>query len=400
MEYIQDIFNRFSENEVNIPENIYKAPLKINRPCKIYGNGSVIICAGENAVLVESDGVELHNFRIESDSENPNKTSVLECHEDTLLEKIYVRGNVKRNNIYDAPKIPIKINLGEFKSNAENTYSFSLELCEAAHLYSDISEISISEKAESGMNTVTLKIGDISSGISVFGKIYIVSSVIREIYLSGEADKNACLRRLFPVNAEMFSESTVNTVSEDKLPPVCNDSSVVQLKRGQRISLDDKVKSVQIQFVSEKNDIPLDIDGYAFMIQDNGKVSKDDDMIFWGNKCSPDNSVKLFDDTSVHHFSVSVDNISDYVGRIAVCYSIYGDEADKIFRFVHNPYIRIFFNNVEKYNFRLSNLNYEKTIAGIEFYRYRDNWKINCIGAGYNAGLKRMCEDYGIEVID
>ncbi len=400
MEYVQNIFDNISGNTINIPENIYKAPLKINRPCKIYGNGSVIVCSGENAVLAESDGIELHDFRIESDTENPNKTFVLECHKDTVLDRIYVHGNVRRNNFADVPKIPAKINLGEFKSGVENTYCFTLELCENARLYSDISGISVTPQAESGMNTVTVTTEEISSGISVFGRIYVVSSVIREIYLSGKADKDACVRKLFPVNAEIFSENTVNAVSADKLPPICNDSSIIQLKKGQRISLDEKISSVQVQFVSEHTDIPLEIDGYAFMIQDNGKVSRDEDMIFWGNKNSPDNSVKLTDESSVPYFSVSPENLPGYVSRIVVCYSIYGDDMDKIFRFVHNPYIRIFFNNVEKYNFRLDNLNRERTIAGIEIYRYHDNWKINCIGAGYNAGLKRMCEDYGLEVID
>lgn len=400
MEYIQNVFDNISGNTINIPKSIYKAPFTINRSCRIYGNGSVIICSGESSVLVEADGVELHDFRIESDNENPNKIFVLECHENTVLDRIYVRGNVRRDNIADVQKIPAKINLGEFKSGVVNTYCFPLELCEDARLYSEISGISITPQLKSGKNTVIVTTEEISSEISVFGRIYIVSSVIREIYLSGKADKDACVRKSFPINVDIFSENTINVVSEDKLPPICNDSSIIQLKKGQRIPLDEKIRSVQIQFTSERTDIPLEIDGYAFMVQTDGKVSRDEDMIFWGNKNSPDNSVKLIDESSVPYFSVSPANLPEYVSRIAVCYSVYGDDVDKIFRFVHNPYIRIFFNNVEKYNFRLDNLNQEKTIAGIEIYRYRDGWKINCIGAGYNAGLKRMCEDYGLEVID
>lgn len=274
--------------------------------------------------------------------------------------------------------IPKRISLGVFRSDAENTFCFPLELDESAELYTDICGISVTPKAEKGLNTITVTTEDISSGITVFGRIYVKSSVVYEIYLSGKADKNADLRKLFPI--QMCSES------------------IVQLQRGQRISVDGNAKTVEIRFAYDKSSIPLEIDGYAFMVQNDGKVSRDEDMVFWGNKKSPDNAVKLAENSL--DFSVTVANLPEYVSKIAVCYSVYGDETDKIFRFVHNPYIRIFFNNVEKYNFHLDNLSQEKTVAGIEIYRYRDNWKINCIGAGYNAGLKRMCEDYGLEVID
>lgn len=270
--------------------------------------------------------------------------------------------------------IPTRISLGVFRSGVENTFCFPLELDENAELYTDISGISVTRTATSGLNTITVMTEEIGDRITVYGKIYVKSSAIHEIYISGKADKNADVRRLFPVQ-------------------ICG-GSIIQLQRGQRILLNGKTETVKIMFASEH--IPFEIDGYAFMVQTNGKVSRDEDMIFWGNKSSPDNSIRLENSLD---FSIYPANLPAYVSKIAVCYSVYENEADKTFRFVHNPYIRIFLNNVEKYNFSLDNLSHEKTIAGIEIYRYNENWKINCIGAGYNAGLKRMCEDYGLEVI-
>lgn len=268
-----------------------------------------------------------------------------------------------------AQNIPTRVSLGVFRADAENTFCFPLELNESAEIYTDISGISVTPMANSGMNTITVLTEKIGDGITVYGRIYVKSSAVHEIYLSGKADKSADVRRLFPVQM-----------------------SVEQLQRGQRVMLN--TDTVKIIFAAES--IQTEVDGYAFMLGADGKVSRDEDMIFWGNKSSPDNSVQL--ENSLN-FSVSLVNLPSYVSKIAVCYSVYGDEADKTFRFVHNPYIRIFLNNVEKYNFYPDNLSREKTIAGIEIYRYRDSWKINCIGAGYNAGLKRMCEDYGLEVI-
>ncbi len=271
--------------------------------------------------------------------------------------------------------IPARISLGVFKANAENTFCFPLELNENAELYTDISGISVTRTAKTGFNTITVTTEEIGDRITVFGKIYVKSSAVHEIYVSGKADKNADVRRLFPVQ-------------------ICG-GSIMQLQRGQRVLLNGKTENLKIMFASDY--IPFEIDGYAFMVQTNGKVSRDEDMIFWGNRSSPDNSVRLENSLD---FSIYPANLPEYVSKIAVCYSVYGNEADKTFRFVHNPYIRIFLNNVEKYNFSLDNLTHEKTIAGIEIYRHHENWKINCIGAGYNAGLKRMCEDYGLEVID
>ena len=40
----------------------------------------------------------------------------------------------------------------------------------------------------------------------------------------------------------------------------------------------------------------------------------------------------------------------------------------------------------------------ETTVIAIDFYRYKGIWKINAIGGGYIDGLKKLCEDYGLEV--
>ncbi|WP_295165412.1 TerD family protein [Selenomonas sp. F0473] len=31
-------------------------------------------------------------------------------------------------------------------------------------------------------------------------------------------------------------------------------------------------------------------------------------------------------------------------------------------------------------------------------YRHRGAWKLKLVGAGYEAGLARLCEDYGLSV--
>lgn len=404
MECIQNIFNACSTDEIHIPEGIYEAPFTIKRKCRIYGNNSVILCSDGNSVTADCSGIELHDLKIESVSENTDSTPVLKYHNDTVLENIRVRGNIKKDDeISDASGIPKKFNLGKFKSDTENMYNFSIKVSENSRLHCDIDGIAISpEILQKGLNTVSVKTDSIRDGISVSGKIYIVSSVIREIYINGQSDKSAYIHNIKTSDdtERTVSAYSVYTAPDTALPPECSDSSITKLKRGQKIALNNNINFVRIQFLCNGTDEAIDIDGYTFIIQNNGKVNKEEDMIFWGNKQSSDNSVKLINDSDNPHFSVSLSDLPEYTNKVVFCYSVYGDEQYKNFRLVHNPYIRIFLDNTETYRFPLNELGQEKTIAAIEIYKYQGKWKINCIGAGYHAGLKRMCEDYGIEIAD
>ena len=99
-------------------------------------------------------------------------------------------------------------------------------------------------------------------------------------------------------------------------------------------------------------------------------------------------------------FSIQIPKLSQDTQSIVICYSIYEDGSPYYFNQINDPCIRVFADNIEKYQFALNNLNMEKTVVGIEIYRHNGLWKIGCVGSGYNEGLKKLCEDYGLEVID
>ena len=46
----------------------------------------------------------------------------------------------------------------------------------------------------------------------------------------------------------------------------------------------------------------------------------------------------------------------------------------------------------------MAGLNLEKTVVALEFYRYKGDWKVQFVGAGYHSGLRTLCESYGVEV--
>jgi len=65
---------------------------------------------------------------------------------------------------------------------------------------------------------------------------------------------------------------------------------------------------------------------------------------------------------------------------------------------VQNPLVRLFAGEKELCRFRPDGLTAEKAVVAAEFYRYKGEWKINFIGAGYQGGLKQLCTGYGVNV--
>ena len=62
------------------------------------------------------------------------------------------------------------------------------------------------------------------------------------------------------------------------------------------------------------------------------------------------------------------------------------------------PRLTLAEDGVPKYSFYLDGLRREKTVDAAEIYRHRGAWKLKLVGAGYEAGLAKLCEDYGLSV--
>ena len=86
--------------------------------------------------------------------------------------------------------------------------------------------------------------------------------------------------------------------------------------------------------------------------------------------------------------------------RVAICYSIYEDQkkGGQTIAQVQDPLFRVFAGEQEVFRLKLEDLRVEKTLVAAEVYRYKGQWKLNFVGAGYRDGLRRLCESYGIEV--
>ncbi|MCX7749575.1 MAG: TerD family protein [Clostridia bacterium] len=179
---------------------------------------------------------------------------------------------------------------------------------------------------------------------------------------------------------------------------LCNQDAII-LKKGQRLSvkgiLGDKIQMV-FDCVNQLE--PMDIDPYVFLLDHNRKVANDKDVIFFGNPASKCGGVKYSDENEEKTVWIELDKIPHSIQTVSVCYSIYGGDPNHNFSKLVQPSVKIRYEGKEKLHFTPEDLLSERVVVFVEFYRYKDEWKINSVGAGYEAGIKHLCRIYGLEV--
>lgn len=171
------------------------------------------------------------------------------------------------------------------------------------------------------------------------------------------------------------------------------------LKQGERIDLLGKTED-KIEIILSYSSIAsgMEIDGYAFMLDDSGKVFSDEDLIFFGKEVSDDGSVQADTVFGMPCIKVLLKNTDIKYSKIDICFSAYGDNDLMNFTQVKEPVIQLVSGDKELCRLELDNLTKEKCLVGVEFYRNNGTWKLKGVGAGYNGKLKTMCESFGVNI--
>lgn len=158
-------------------------------------------------------------------------------------------------------------------------------------------------------------------------------------------------------------------------------------------------KEVRLKFSYKDLKQPLDIDPYIFLLGKDGYVSKEEDFVFFGNPVSSCGSVMSLGEGANKDVCIRLDQVPEDIRTIAVCYSIYEDSMGGNFSQVDYPALTVLADGKEKLCFTVCDLEDEIAMVFVEIYRYQEEWKIRCIGAGYKEGLDKLCESYGIQII-
>ncbi|WP_406033874.1 TerD family protein [Treponema saccharophilum] len=191
--------------------------------------------------------------------------------------------------------------------------------------------------------------------------------------------------------------------------PIC-------LKKGEKVSLtkdNPGLKNVLVGLGWDVNAFDtggsFDLDASAFLLTDSGKVSAQEDFVFYGNKEHKSGGVVYMGDNRTgagdgddEQIKLDLSKIPQAITRIVFTVTIYEAEARRQnFGQVSNAFIRLVDESAGKEIVRFDlgeDFSIETAVVVGEVYRNGAEWKFNAIGSGFSGGLAALCAHFGIEV--
>jgi tellurium resistance protein TerD len=217
------------------------------------------------------------------------------------------------------------------------------------------------------------------------------------------------------ISAESKINETIKSNVSMQKRKLVDVTKSIKLGKGQKLSLNQIAKNlskliVTLDFnVMSNNNREFDLDASVFMVDINNKT-EEKDFIFYENTRSTCGGIVINGDhnTSLkeaYNESIQLDLnlIPAHIQKLAFTITIYeANERHQNFGQVSDGYFRIIAADTKQeilsYKFN-ENLSVETAIVVAEIYRYKSEWKINCIGSGFRGGLEALCNNYGIETI-
>lgn len=152
----------------------------------------------------------------------------------------------------------------------------------------------------------------------------------------------------------------------------------------------------------------FDLDVSAFFTDDSGKVTGEQDFVFYGQPQHPSGALIYSGDNRTgvgdgddETMIVELNKIPSNITKISFSATIY-DAENRLqnFGMVGNAYVRVVDEETgeELIRFDLSeDFSTETALVVAEIYKHNGEWKFKAVGSGYNGGLKALCNQYGID---
>lgn len=190
----------------------------------------------------------------------------------------------------------------------------------------------------------------------------------------------------------------------------------VNLQKGQKVSLtkgNPGLKNVIVGIGWDVNAYDtgsdFDLDSAAFLLTDTGKVTNQNDFVFYGNLMHSSGGVQHLGDNLTgagdgddEQIKIDLSKIPENITKIAFTVTIYdAEKRHQNFGQVSNAFVRIYNvdNGEELIRYDLGeDFSIETAAVFGELYKNGGEWKFNAIGSGYQGGLAALCNNYGVEV--
>lgn len=394
---------------LTLPAGEFEGPVLIGKPLHIIGKGTTVWAKKGAVITINSSGVTLENLRVELTESSLDDIAILSnypaCAKDVeVLGK--VQGFGTADGFFDVPRT---IELGTFAAEESNTFLMSVNVPERTEIVCGMRDVQFSPGVlEAGNNSVTITVSNIAANTLMYTEVLFRSTFTRRIYLSGKPTSDipaASAKPLYTATVRSQDSASVeqptpapatDVISISRPQPMQTPNQKVTLQRGQRVGLP---QYIGMQFsVLFTGIVPngWEVDPYVFLVDQNGKALDDTGLVFFGNERSPNGEVTY----SPQNGRVDIDlaKADSHIAKIVLAYSIYAGNASKTFAGVRMPCVKLR-DTEERIVFNLEGLTSEITVVALEFYLYKGEWKISAVGSGYNDGMARLCNYYGLEVI-
>ena len=190
----------------------------------------------------------------------------------------------------------------------------------------------------------------------------------------------------------------------------------VSLRKGQKVDLtkgNPSLKKILIGLGWDTNKydggFDFDLDAAAFLLGANGKVTSDEDFVFYNNLKHKSGSVEHMGDNLTgagegddEEIKIDLEKVPANIEKIDFTVTIYDAEARKqTFGQVSNAYIRVVDDVTQQELIRYDlgeDFSVETAVVVGEIYRNKGEWKFNAIGSGFSGGLAALGRNFGVNV--
>lgn len=176
--------------------------------------------------------------------------------------------------------------------------------------------------------------------------------------------------------------------------------------KGQKVSLNNYQSSLLYIGINWNQDSFKDyeIDSSVMMLSESGKLEEEENFIFYNNPKSKCQSVELNSSPLNNYkksFTIDLNKTSNDISRIMFLLTI--DNGDSLnHRFGNIKDIQIDLLDSSKqvvFKYQVDQLTSETAIILSEIYKRNNEWKLQLVGNGFNAGLDKILEEYGSDKV-
>lgn len=407
-ENLNELIGRAAAGSVlTLPSGEFEGPILIGKPLHIVGKSTTVWAKQGAAITITSSGVTLENLRVELTESSPDDIAILSnC--PAAAKNVEVLGKVQgfgaADGFFDVPRA---IELGRFAADETNTFQITVNVPERTEIICDMRDVQFSPSVlETGRNTLTVTVSNITAQMLLYTEVLFRSTFTRRIYLSGKPVSGipaTSAKQLWtaPIRSQDAAQTPQPTPATDVISisaarsPQPADGKI-SLQRGQRVALSQYLGTQFSVFFSGNVPAGWEVDPYVFLVDANGRALDETGLVFFGNERSPNGEAVYSPQNGQIEFDL--EKADSRIAKIVLAYSIYAGDAGKTFAGIQSPCVRLR-DTEDRVAFPIEGLTSEITVVALEFYLYKGEWKISAVGSGYNDGMARLCNYYGLEVV-